>query len=123
MLKCIAVGTISKHPEHKVSEKGVHYLRFQIECSPQGDSKYPDRVRVTVFGKQSDTLATQLAYDDLISLSGKPKGSGYQNRNGEIAGSLDVVADSVVVLRKGSAAEFPKAAVTEPSLSEEDIPF
>jgi len=131
MLKMLVVGMVTKQPEHKVSAKGLAYLKFQVEV-PQGQGNWPKRVYVTVFGKQADNLATRLNSNDLVSLSGEPQARGYKDKLNEARGMLELVAEQVTVLAEGARAtqrnepvRMPEAAIMQENTfnPSDDLPF
>ena len=129
MLKMQAVGIVSKMPELKTSQKGTSYLKFQVEVPLMG-SQWNKKVGVTVFGRQADSLASLVGLHAWVALSGEPGARGFLNKEQKPTGFLEMVADSVTILRAGEAEKerptlpLPSLEnVPSPSFDEADIPF
>lgn len=132
-------GTVSD--AGKVVEfNGKKFVVFTVESAPEpgGFSKYPTRVKCTLYCKETDATAARLSKGAAVVVSGEVTAEGYTARNSDKpAASLKLFVKSYDVLSGTAPAYTPSepqaqtpsrttapkpAAVPQPD-QVDDIPF
>lgn len=131
------IGRLGKDPEMRYTPAGVSMCKFSVATDKHWTNDQGQRQEettwhnVTVWRKQAETCAQYLTKGSLVLISGSVKASGYTNRDGAAAASLEITAETVKFLSTKS--EGAQAASTSPTaapgeaggapIAEEDIPF
>ena len=131
------IGRLGKNPEMRYTPTGIPVWKFSVATDRVWNNDQGQRQEettwhnVTVWRKQAETCAQYLTKGSLVLISGSVKASGYTNRDGEAAASLEITAETVKFL--STRADAAQAATTSPTaapgeaggapIGEEDIPF
>ena len=131
------IGRLGKNPEMRYTPTGIPVCKFSVATDRVWNNDQGQRQEettwhnVTVWRKQAETCAQYLTKGSLVLISGSVKASGYTNRDGEAAASLEITAETVKFLSTNreaaqAGATSPTAAPGEAGsapIAEEDIPF
>lgn len=101
------VGHIGRDAEFKYTAEGTGLLRFSIAVN-QGykDKKHTEWVKVTVFGKQAETLSTFLTQGALVLVCADDwKVEKWKSKTGEPGACLALTARTVRILHSNKTSE------------------
>ena len=131
------IGRLGKDPEMRYTPGGVPMCKFSVATdkhwtNDQGQKQEETTWHnVTVWRKQAESCAQYLTKGSLVLVAGSVKASGYTNRDGAAAASLEITAENVKFL--STRADAAQAATTSPTaapgeaggapIAEEEIPF
>lgn len=134
-VKVILIGNLGRDAEMKYSQQGSPLLEFSIAVNEalrgrtvSGNEK-TDWYRVTLWGKQAETLKTYLLKGKQVFVDGRLRIRDYVDREGKNRYSLEVTADNVQLLGgrvdqagglEGEASQVPG---TDEQIQDGDIPF
>lgn len=120
MNSVVLIGRLTKDPETRyTSGTQMAVCTFTVAIDrivKQGEEKKTDYPRVTVFGKQAENCERFLKKGRLVGVQGRLQTGSYQNKDGQMVYTTDVVADRVEFLEwadKGEPKETPKQEVHE----------
>lgn len=129
------IGRLGKDPEMRYTPAGVPMCKFSVATDKHWTNDQGQRQEettwhnVTVWRKQAETCAQYLTKGSLVLVSGSVKASGYTNRDGAAAASLEITAENVKFLstnregaQAGATSQTASVAGGEP-IDEEQIPF
>lgn len=131
------IGRLGKNPEMRYTPTGIPVCKFSVATDRVWNNDQGQRQEettwhnVTVWRKQAESCAQYLTKGSLVLITGSVKASGYTNRDGASAASLEITAETVKFL--STRADAAQAATTNPAaapgeaggapIAEEDIPF
>ncbi len=107
------VGHIGRDGEFKYTPEGTGILRFSIAVN-QGykDKKHTEWVKVTIFGKQAETLSTMLTQGALVLVCADDwKVEKWKSKTGEPGACLALTARTVRILHSNKAESEDKKDV------------
>jgi hypothetical protein len=133
MLLMSVTGTIYKHPEYKISQRGTPFVKICVDVPPQKEGAYSTRVWLTGFGDNVDRLQ-HLSEGTTISLTATPDVYAYTNKQGHVKGILQGVIREVKSLsqaknpeqhvqRTAAPQQIQSVQPTPEPLFDDDIPF
>lgn len=131
------IGRLGKDPEMRYTPTGVPMCKFSVATDKHWTNDQGRRQEettwhnVTAWRKQAEACAQYLTKGSLVLVTGPVKASGYINRDGVAASSLEVTAENVKFL--STKADGTQAGATGATaapgeaggapIAEEDIPF
>lgn len=124
------VGACGQDPELKYSSSGNGYLKFSVATSQnrQVNGEWQSETtwfRVTVFGKQAESLAERLSKGSKVFVKGPVKLSEWEGQDGQKRASLEVIG--MVVRSLSSTSDQPTSSPSKNQspgqLDDDDIPF
>lgn len=102
MNSVVLIGRLTKDPETRYTsgtQMAVCTFTVAIDrIAKQGEEKKTDFPRVTVFGKQAENCEKFLKKGRLVGVQGRLQTGSYQNKDGQMVYTTDVVADRVEFL-------------------------
>lgn len=123
MNSCVFVGRVGNDAELKSTSSGTSLTKFSLAVDrPKkgGEKQDPIWVRVTLWGKQAESLAQYITKGKQIAVSGEIDLRTYETSSGEERTDLTLNANRVTLL--GGGAEKQRETV-QPEINEDDIPF
>lgn len=136
MAKVSLIGNLGRDAEMKYTPQGNPLLEFSIAVNDPSRgraggnaSEKTDWYRVTLWGKQAESLKTYLTRGKQVFVDGKLRIREYIDRDGKNRYSLEVNAQTIQLLggRPGESAETqaPPEELRGPDdgVQDEDIPF
>jgi single-strand DNA-binding protein len=131
------VGNLGRDAELKYTPKGFAVLEFTIAVNERssgggeggGTPESTTWVRVSLWGKQGETLKQYLVRGKQVMVDGRLRSREYTDRDGKTRTSLDVRADNILLLgsRGGSMDEGggrpPELERDDEGVADGDIPF
>lgn len=136
--KIILVGNLGRDPELRYTTQGTPVCSFSLATNEKRKDKSGETqdittwFRVTLWGRQAETASQYLTKGRPVYIEGRLRLGEWTDREGKTHQSLEVHAtdmqfiggtrgdESNVSLTKAATADRP---VTEPELSDDDIPF
>lgn len=120
MLKAIVVGNIGTEPEMRYSQDGSPILRFSVASNyrTKVDGEWQDKtewIRVTMFGKRTETLTQYLHKGSRVYVDGKLEARPWTNRDGQPVAGLEIVASEVEFMSSRNDADQRQAPVVAAS--------
>lgn len=95
----ITVATVTAEPELRYTEGGTAIAAIPTGNISEHDGRgVPAFRRVTVFGKQAETLNEILKVGDVIHIDGKLRQERWETKDGQKRSSVEVVANRVTIL-------------------------
>ena len=102
MFNASIIGSLGRDPEKKTTNFG-DVLEFSIAKNFSKDEP-AQWITVSVWGRQAESLADRLKARDTVFVSGRIKGvESYRKRNGDIATSIKMTANDVIVTKSANA--------------------
>lgn len=105
MNSVILIGRLTRDPELRYSgntQSAVAHFTLAVDRPvSQGRERQADFIRVTVFGKQAETIDRYLSKGRQVAVQGRIQTGSYKNREGQTVYTTDVIAERVEFL--GSA--------------------
>ena len=105
MNSVILIGRLARDPELRYtpnSQTAIAHITLAVDRPvQQGRERQADFIRVTVFGRQAETVERYLKKGRQVAVSGRIQTGSYQNRDGQTVYTTDVVADRVEFLGSG----------------------
>lgn len=105
MNSVVLIGRLTKDPETRYTsgtQMAVCTFAVAIDRPARKDEeKKTDFPRVTVFGKQAENCERFLKKGRLVGIQGRLQTGSYQNKDGQMVYTTDVVADRVEFLEWG----------------------
>jgi len=109
MNSVVLIGRLTKDPEVRYtagSQMAVCNFTLAIDRPTKKDEeKKTDFPRVTVFGKQAESCERFLQKGRLCGVQGRLQTGSYQDKDGKMVYTTDVIADRVEFLDWGNASE------------------
>lgn len=103
MNQVVLIGRLARDPELRYSPNTqtavAHFtLAVDRERTQQGDEQNADFIRITVFGKQAETVDRYLSKGRQCAVTGRIQTGSYQNKDGQTVYTTDVIANRVEFL-------------------------
>lgn len=124
------VGNLGKDPEMRYTQAGTPVTSFNVGVNrvwtnDQGVKQEETTwFRATTWNKQAETCAQYLKKGSQVLVTGTVKAAGYTTREGEVAASLEVKADTVRFLSgSGKQGDSQPASQQNAPVDESEIPF
>ncbi|MCI2061564.1 MAG: single-stranded DNA-binding protein [Eubacteriaceae bacterium] len=95
------IGRLTRDPEVRYTESNMAIATFTIAIDrpPRQDgTREADFPRITVFGRQAETVQRYLAKGRQVAVEGRIQTGSYTNKNGDKVYTTDVVANRVEFL-------------------------
>lgn len=108
MNSVILIGRLTKDPEIRYTQSQMVVANFTLAIDrpvKAGAEKQTDFPRVTVFGKQAENCQKYLGKGRLVAVQGRLQTGSYQNKEGVMVYTTDVVAERVQFLEWGERPE------------------
>jgi single-strand DNA-binding protein len=139
--KIIIVGNLGRDPELRYTPQGTPVASFSMATNSRRKDKSGEAVeqatwfRVTVFGKQAETVSKYLTKGRKAYVEGRLALETYTDKDGKERTSLEVTADAVQFIDSAPAGEQAAAAgagapstaaspvVTGAPKADDEIPF
>lgn len=129
MNSVVLIGRLTKDPEVRYtsgSQMAVCNFTLAIDRPTKKDEeKKTDYPRVTVFGRQAENCERFLTKGRLCGVQGRIQTGSYQDKDGKMVYTTDVVADRVEFLEWGNAQtneETQPKSTPEPQETIEETP-
>lgn len=100
------IGRLTRDPEVRTTNGGQKVASFTIAIdrpAKSGEEKKADFPRITVFGKQAETVERYVSKGRQVAIEGRIQTGSYQNKNGDTVYTTDVIANRVEFLGSGNA--------------------
>jgi single-strand DNA-binding protein len=136
MAKVILIGNLGRDAELKYSNSGTPLLEFNLATNEKwndrsgGMQEHTQWFRITLWGKQAETLKQYLTKGKQVFVDGKLRAREWTDKEGKNRTSLEVRADSIQLLGgRGGAGETGGGAYPQelegddPTLDDSSIPF
>ena len=102
MNSVVLIGRLARDPELRYtpgSQTAVAHFTLAVDRpAGQGREREADFIRITVFGKQAETVDRYLSKGRQVAVQGRIQTGSYQNRDGQTVYTTDVIADRVEFL-------------------------
>lgn len=118
------IGRLTRDPEVRyTSGSNMAVATFSLAIDrpvKAGEQKQTDFPRITVFGKEAETIEKYIKKGRLVAIQGRIQTGSYQNRNGDTVYTTDVVANRVEFLPdtkkpdQANVAGFEEAPIDAP---------
>lgn len=107
MNNVILIGRLTADPELRYTPSNqTPVARFTLavdrEGRQQGQERQADFIRITVWGRQAETVNQYLAKGRQVAVNGRIQTGSYRNREGATVYTTEVVANRVEFLGSGS---------------------
>ena len=93
------IGRLTRDPEVRYtsgSQMAVATFAIAIDRpQKEGQQKQTDFPRITVFGRQAETVEKYLKKGRMVAIQGRIQTGSYQNKNSETVYTTDVIANRV----------------------------
>ena len=103
MNQIFLIGRITKDPELKYTPSSTAVTNITIAVDRQvkaGEEKKADFIRVTVFGRQAESVCRYLEKGRQVAIQGRIQTGSYE-KNGEKRHTTDVIAERVEFIGNG----------------------
>lgn len=102
MNSVILIGRLTRDPELRYTpntQTAVAYFTLAIDRPVSaGQESQADFIRITVFGKQAETVDRYLKKGSQAAVSGRIQTGSYRDKNGQTVYTTDVIANRVEFL-------------------------
>lgn len=102
MNSVVLIGRLTRDPELRYTpntQTAVTHFTLAIDRPVQsGQERQADFIRITVFGKQAETVSRYLQKGSQAAVSGRIQTGSYKNREGQTVYTTDVIANRVEFL-------------------------
>jgi single-strand DNA-binding protein len=126
MNSAVLIGRLVKDPELRYTASQHAVCKFTIaidRVGKKGEEKKTDYPRIIVFDTQAENCERYLAKGRLVGVQGRIQTGSYQDKNGNMVYTTDVVADRVEFLEWGNTQQETHAeAKAEPQEEPETAP-
>ncbi|MBQ6622017.1 MAG: single-stranded DNA-binding protein [Mogibacterium sp.] len=105
MNSVILVGRLARDPELRYTPNNTPVTHFTLAIdrpAQQGQERQADFIRITVFGRQAETVERYLKKGRQAAVQGRIQTGSYRNRDGQTVYTTDVIADRVEFLGSGN---------------------
>lgn len=95
------IGNLVRDPEMRYTPTGVAVTQFTIALNrpkKEGQEQQADFVKIITWNKLAENCGNYLAKGRKVGVEGRLQSGSYQDKNGRIVYTLDVVASSVEFL-------------------------
>jgi single-strand DNA-binding protein len=109
MNSVVLIGRLTRDPELRYTpntQTAVAHFTLAIDRPAQrGEERQADFIRITVFGRQAETVDRYLRKGSQAAVSGRIQTGSYRNKDGQTVYTTDVIANRVEFLgsRSGNA--------------------
>lgn len=127
------VGRLTKSPEVRQTGSGKSVCNFTVAINRTfGDTDKADFITCTAWERTADFMGNYLAKGALVSINGRIETGSYEDSDGKMVYTTDVVVDNLQALesqsqREQQTTEAPKQEVKEDKpeldITQEDLPF
>lgn len=125
MNSVVLIGRLTKDPVTRYtsgSQMAVTTFTIAIDrMVKQGEEKKTDYPRITVFGKSAENCERFLKKGRLVGIQGRLQTGSYQDKNGNMIYTTDVVADRVEFLEWGDRDVVSETTNEEPQKVQEEV--
>jgi single-strand DNA-binding protein len=130
MNSVVLIGRLTRDPELSYTpntQTAVARFTVAVDRPVSKDrERQADFIRITVFGKQAETVDRYLAKGRQVAVHGRIETGSYKNKDGMTVYTTDVIADRVEFLGGGKNESKPQQDDDIPdsfSATDEDMPF
>lgn len=129
MMNTYAIGRVGAMPELKQTKTGVPVCTFSLAVDTgYGENKATTWVRCTAWRKQAEVVAQYVQKGSQLFVEGTPKASAWASKDGTAKANLELTLSNVQFLTSKATTTTDSwdqqvQAVTEPTLTDQDIPF
>lgn len=129
MMNTYAIGRVGAMPELKQTKNGVPVCTFSLAVDTgYGENKATTWVRCTAWRKQAEVVAQYVQKGSQLFVEGTPKASAWASKDGTAKANLELTLSNVQFLTSKATTTTDSwdqqvQAVTEPTLTDQDIPF
>jgi single-strand DNA-binding protein len=94
------IGRLTRDPEtrYTAGQMAVCTFTIAIDRQKKDGEKKADFPRITVFGKQAESVGQYLKKGRLVGVQGSISTGSYQDKNGATVYTTDIIADRVEYL-------------------------
>lgn len=133
--KAMLIGNLGKDPEIKYTPEGLAIAKFSMATKEQWkdkDGQKQDKTEwhnIVAFGKLAEICGEYLAKGKQVYIEGRIQTRSWDDKDGNKKYTTEIVANTMQMLgkadasSKGAAATDENAVVSEPSHTEDDVPF
>jgi single-strand DNA-binding protein len=135
--KVILVGRLGKDPELKYTQGGTPVVRFSLATDETWKGQNGEKQQrtewhnVVAWRKLAEICGQYLNKGKLVYIEGKVQTRNWEDKDGNKRSTTEIVADNMVMLSgKADDSRSERSAPTtasdsssEPSITDEDIPF
>lgn len=97
--RVVLVGRITRDPEGTQTASGVSVTRFTVACNrqykDQNGERQADFINCVAWRSQSDFIKNYVRKGNLISIEGRIQTGSFNDNDGNVRYTTDVVVDSV----------------------------
>ena len=105
------IGRLTRDPEIRDTQSGMAIATFTLAVDRQvskDKERQADFIRITVFGKQAETVDRYLSKGRQVAVHGRIQTGSYKDKEGRTVYTTDVIADRVEFLgSKNDYSETP----------------
>ena len=105
MNKVILIGRLTDKPELAYTPNQIAVTKFSIAVDRQSKEGGADFIRITVFGRQAESVCRYMDKGRQIAVLGRIQTGSYKNREGKTVYTQDVIADYAEFLGNAPAKE------------------
>ena len=122
------IGRLTRDPELKYTQSQMAVATFSIAINRYGKKDEADFPRIKVFGKTAENCNRFLRKGRLVGIQGSIQTGSYQDKNGNMVYTTDVVANRVEFLEWGDkkeeepAEQYPQEQI-DFAIIDEPLPF
>ncbi len=133
--KAMLIGNLGKDPEIKYTPEGLAIAKFSMATKEQWkdkDGQKQDKTEwhnIVAFGKLAEICGEYLAKGKQVYIEGRIQTRSWDDKDGNKKYTTEIVANTMQMLgradasSKGAAVTDENAVVSEPSHTEDDVPF
>lgn len=103
--KVILIGNLGKDPEIRYLETGISFARFSLATSENYTDKKTGKTitqtdwhNIIAWRGLSDVVEKHLKKGDRVYIEGKIRGKTYQDKEGLIRYTVDIIANDIIML-------------------------
>ncbi len=108
MNSVVLIGRLARDPELRYTPNNTAVTHFTLAVDrpmQQGQERQADFIRITVFGRQAETVERYLKKGRQAAVQGRIQTGSYRNRDGQTVYTTDVIADRVEFLGGGQGGQ------------------
>jgi len=133
--KVMLIGNLGKDPEIKYTPEGLAIAKFSMATKEQWkdkDGQKQDKTEwhnIVTFGKLAEICGEYLAKGKQVYIEGRIQTRSWDDKDGNKKYTTEIVANTMQMLgkadasSKGSTVTDENAVASEPSHTEDDVPF
>ncbi|PIC81054.1 single-stranded DNA-binding protein [Sporosarcina sp. P18a] len=120
--RVVLVGRLTKDPELKVLQSGIHVCRFTLAVNrpfkSEGGEQQADFIQCVAWRKQAENVANYLKKGSLAGVDGRITTGSFEEQDGKRVFTVEVTADSTQFLEpKSNRSEQPNTSQNAPQQS------